>query len=120
MKTSLLSLWIGLLFVAPALAGIMEVVQEGGSVVVNGGEVKYFKLENDGEKAQLYLLNDKDQGCRIPVSQLKDLSIDPVQFGLNMKNVRGLDGLSLTCYMTREQFVSRFLTTRIQVSSWHK
>jgi hypothetical protein len=99
------------------VAGNLDVMKDGSAGAI-GGEVRYFKLENEFGKAQLFILNQNNQGCRIPVAMLKELGIDPIQFGTNLRNVKGNDGATLTCYMSEEQFGSRLLANRIEVTSW--
>lgn len=101
-----------------SFAGIMDVMKEGGTFGLNGGEVRYFKLETDLGQPHLFLLNDKNQGCRIPVTQLKELGIDPIQFAISLRNIRGNDGMVLTCHMSEEQFNTKLRATSIVVVSW--
>lgn len=102
-----------------SLASSLSVVKDGtnGSMAV-GAEVRYFKLENEFGKSQLFVLTEGNQGCRIPTQMLKDLGIDPIQFGLILRNTRGNEGVVLTCYMSDEQFNSRLIANRIEVTSW--
>lgn len=98
-------------------AGTLDVMKEGATASV-GGEVRYFKLETEFGKPHLFLLNSYNQGCRIPVPLLKDLGIDPVQFGQTLRNVRGNDGVNVTCHMTEKEFGSHLFANRIEVTSW--
>lgn len=114
----ILGLILTTLFCSTLFAGTMDVMEEG-STGAQGAEVRYFKLENEFGKSYLFLLTENNtQACRIPTSMLKDLGIDPIQFGMTLRNVRGTDGVHLTCYMSKEQLGSRLIASRIEVTSW--
>lgn len=106
-----------ILTASSAFASNLIVVVDGNSGAT-GAEIRYFKLENEFGKAQLFVLDQNSQGCRVPVSILKELGIDPIQFGLSLRNIRGNEGINLTCYMSQDQKDSRLLANRIEVVSW--
>lgn len=108
---------IFLMFSWNSYAGTLGIVKDGTSGTI-GGEIKYFKIETDLGKPHIFIVDSFNQACRIPIALLKDLGIDPVQLGNNLRNVRGNDGLILTCYMTEEESLKRFFAYRIDVESW--
>lgn len=100
-----------------ASAGMLDVRADGSGGSV-GGEVRYFKLETQLGKPHLFVLDSNNQACRVPVELFKELGIDPIQFGMSLRNVKGNDGIVLTCYVTAEEMGKRFFAHKIEVTSW--
>lgn len=112
-----LTILVFLLVNATANAGMLDVrTDDSGSSI--GGEVRYFKLETELGKPHLVVLDTNNQACRIPLNLFKNLGIDPIQFGISLRNIRGNEGLILTCYVTKEEMGKRFFADKIEVSSW--
>ncbi|MBY0383648.1 hypothetical protein K2X05_00690 [bacterium] len=83
-----------------------------------GGEVRYFKLETQLGKPHLFVLDSMNHACRVPIELFKELGIDPIQFGMSLRNIKETDGIILTCYITTEEMGKRFFAYKIEVTSW--
>ena len=95
-------------------------VMRGEPSAAIGAEVSSYSLDSAKGSAELLLTDVQNQNCRISISMLKDLGIDPLQLALSMVNTRNGDGPILTCYTTKEQDGAEGRAYRISIYNYPK
>lgn len=68
-----------------AFAGTL-VIRSSAQDEMKGATLKFYSLENRAGVKYLYLVNNHNQACRVPITVLKEYNIDPLHLANLLMN----------------------------------